>query len=72
MVLIVLAVRAGRRGRTGRALVLGCIGVMLIALARNLVLGDATAAPIDPDVLNSVATGVVLVAHRGHRRCAAG
>jgi len=61
VVLIALAVRAGRRGRTGRALVLGCIAIMLIALARNLVLGDTTAAPIDPDVLNSVATGAVLV-----------
>ena len=62
VVLIVLAVRAARRGRPGRALLLGCIGVMLIALARGLVLGDATAAPIDADVLNLVATGVVLVA----------
>ncbi len=62
VVLIVLAVRAGRRGRPGRALVLGCVGIMLIALARNLVLGDATAAPIDADVLNTVATAAVLVA----------
>jgi hypothetical protein len=60
--LVVLAVRAARRGRPGRALVLGCIGVMLIALARALVLGDITAAPIDPDVLNLVATAAVLVA----------
>ena len=35
---------------------------MLIALARALVLGDTTAAPIDVDVLNLVATAVVLVA----------
>jgi hypothetical protein len=42
--------------------VLGCTGVMLIALARNLFLGDATAAPIDPDVLNVVATAAVVVA----------
>jgi hypothetical protein len=60
--LVVLAVRAARRGRPGRALLLGCIGVMLIALARALVLGDSTAAPIDPDVLNLVATVAVLVA----------
>ena len=57
-----LAVRAARRGRPGRALLLGCIGVMLIALARALVLGDSTAAPIDPDVLNLVATAAVLLA----------
>lgn len=62
VVLIVLAVVFARRGRPGRALVLGCIGVMLIVLARALVLGDATAAPIDADVLNLVATAVVLVA----------
>jgi hypothetical protein len=60
--LVVLAVRAARQGRPGRALLLGCIGVMLIALARALVLGDSTAAPIDPDVLNLVATAAVLVA----------
>ena len=62
VVLLVLASRAARRGATGRALVLGCIGIMLIALARNLVLRDATAAPIDLDVLNSVATAAVLLA----------
>jgi hypothetical protein len=62
VVLVVLAVRAARRGRPGRGLVLGCTGVMLIALARNLLLGDATAAPIDPDVLNVVATAAVVVA----------
>ncbi len=62
LVLIVLAVRYARRGRPSRALLLGCIGVMLIVLARALVLGDTTAAPIDVDVLNLVATVVVLVA----------
>ncbi|HEV2927639.1 MAG TPA: hypothetical protein VGW74_03025 [Propionibacteriaceae bacterium] len=62
VVLVVLAVRTARRGRPGRALLLGCIGVMLIALARTLVLRDSTAARIDPDVLNLVATAVVLLA----------
>ena len=62
LVLVVLAVVYARRGRPGRALVLGCIGVMLVVLARALVLGDTTAAPIDVDVLNLVATAVVLVA----------
>lgn len=61
-VLLVLTAVYARRGRPGRALVLGCIGVMLIVLARALVLGDTTAAPVDPDVLNLVATLVVLVA----------
>ena len=60
--LIVLAVAYARRGRPGRALVLGCIGVMLIVLARALVLGDTTAAPIDLDVLNLVGTAIVLAA----------
>ncbi len=55
------AVQHARRGRPGRALVLGCIGVMLIVLARTLVLKDTTAAPIDPEVLNLVVTAVVLV-----------
>jgi hypothetical protein len=62
VVLVVLAARTARLGRPGRALVLGCIGVMLIALARNLVLRDSTAARIDPDVLNLVASVTVLVA----------
>jgi len=62
VVLIVLAVVYARRGRPGRALLLGCIGVMLVVLARTLVLGDAIAAPVDPDVLNLVATAVVLAA----------
>lgn len=62
VVLIMLAVRAARRGRSGRALVLGCIGVMLVALARQLLFGDRTPAPINPDALNLVASAVVMVA----------
>ncbi|HET9778101.1 MAG TPA: hypothetical protein VFP81_02325 [Propionibacteriaceae bacterium] len=61
VVLIILAVRAARRGHTGRALVLGCIGVMLVTLARQLLFGDRTPAPINPDALNLVASAVVLV-----------
>ena len=60
--LVALAVGYARRGRPSRALVVGCIGVMLIVLARALVLGDTTAAPIDVDVLNLVTTAVVLAA----------
>ena len=60
--LIALAVRAARRGRVGRALVLGCVGVMLVALARRLLLGDAAAGVTDPDTLNLVATGLVVAA----------
>ena len=60
-VLIILAVRAARRGQSGRALVLGCIGVMLVALARQLLFGDRTPAPINPDALNLVASAVVIV-----------
>jgi hypothetical protein len=62
VVLIILAVRAARRGRSSRALVLGCIGVMLVALARQLLFGDRTPAPINPDALNLVASAVVVVA----------
>ena len=63
-----LAVRAARRGRPGRGLMLGCIGVMLIALARNLFAQRRHAPlPIDADVLNLVGTAVVLVAIVGHR-----
>jgi hypothetical protein len=62
VVLLSLAVRAARQGRAGRALVLGSTGVVLVALARSLVLGDRMAGTTDPDALNLVATGVVLVA----------
>jgi hypothetical protein len=62
VVLVVLAVRAARRGQAGRALVMGCIGVMLMALARQLLFGDRTPAPINPDALNLVASGVIIVA----------
>jgi hypothetical protein len=62
IVLIILAVRAARRGQPGRALVMGCIGVMLVALARQLLFGDRTPAPVNPDALNLVASGVAIVA----------
>jgi hypothetical protein len=62
VVLIILAVRAARRGQSGRALVLGCIGVMLVGLARQLLFGDRTPAPINPDALSLVASAVVVVA----------
>ncbi|HZL73855.1 MAG TPA: hypothetical protein VFB83_00645 [Propionibacteriaceae bacterium] len=61
IVLLVLAVRSARRGQTSRALVLGGIGVMLVALARQLLFGDRTPAPINPDALNLVASAVVVV-----------
>jgi hypothetical protein len=62
VVLIILAVRAARRGRSSLALILACIGVMLVALARQLLFGDRTPAPINPDALNLVASAVVVVA----------
>ena len=61
IVLLILAVRAARRGQASRALVLGGIGVMLVALARQLLFGDRTPAPINPDALNIVASAVVVV-----------
>jgi hypothetical protein len=62
IVLLILAVRAARRGQASRALVLGGIGVMLVALARQLLFGDRTPAPINPDALNLVASAVAVVA----------
>ena len=62
VVLIILAVRAARRRQPGRALLMGCIGVMLVALARQLLFGDRTPAPINPDALNLAASGVAIVA----------
>jgi hypothetical protein len=62
IVLLILAVRAARRGQASRALVLGGIAVMLVALARQLLFGDRTPAPINPDALNLVASAVVAVA----------
>jgi hypothetical protein len=61
VLLLIFAVRAARRGRPGRALVMGCIAVMLIALARQLLFGDRTPAPINPDALNLVASVVVVI-----------
>ena len=59
--LLVLAFRAARRGRATRALVLGTVGVVLVMLARTLVQGPQTRAGVDPDVLDLVATVVVVV-----------
>ncbi len=61
-VLLGLAVRAARRGQATRALVTGCVGVMLIALARRLLFGDRIPAPIDPDVLNLLVSALVVIA----------
>lgn len=58
---LLLALRAARRGRATRALVLGMVGVMLLSLARTLVQGPQARAGMDPDVLNLVATVVVVV-----------
>lgn len=61
LVLVGLAVRATRRGRPTRALLLGCVGVVLVALARRLVLGDRLAAATDPETLDLLATLLVVV-----------
>ena len=61
LVVLALALRAARRGRTTRALVLGMVGVVLVVLARSLVQGPQTRAGVDPDLLNLVATVVVVV-----------
>ena len=61
LAVLLLAFRAARAGRATRALVLGMVGVMLVMLARTLVQGPQTRAGVDPDVLNLVATGVVVV-----------
>jgi hypothetical protein len=62
VIVLILAVRAARRGQAGRALILGGIGVMLVALVRQLLFGDRTPAPINPDALNLVASALVVVA----------
>jgi hypothetical protein len=62
LALLVLAVLAARRGQASRALVLGSIGVMLTMLARQLVFGDRTAAPINQDGVNLVTSALVVVA----------
>jgi hypothetical protein len=61
LALLLLALRAARRGRATRALVLGTVGVMLVMLARTLVQGPQVRAGVDPDVLDLVATVVVVV-----------
>ncbi len=61
VVVLVLAFRAARRGRATRALLLGMVGVVLVMLARTLVQGPQARAGVDPDVLNLVATAVVVV-----------
>ncbi len=62
LALLVLAVLAARRGQASRALVLGSIGVVLTMLARQLVLGDRTAAPINQDGVNLVTSALIIVA----------
>ena len=64
LVLVVLAVRSARRALPGRALVLGCVGIMLVALGRALFFGDSVRINIDPDALNlatSALVGVVVL-----------
>jgi hypothetical protein len=62
LALLVLAVLAARRGQASRALVLGSIGVVLTMLARQLVFGDRTAAPINQDGVNLVTSALIIVA----------
>ena len=62
LALLVLAVLAARRGQASRALLLGSIGVVLTMLARQLVLGDRTAAPINQDGVNLVTSALIIVA----------
>jgi hypothetical protein len=62
LALLVLAVLAARRGQASRALVLGSIGAVLTMLARQLVFGDRTAAPINQDGVNLVTSALIIVA----------
>ena len=48
------------------SVVLGCTGVMLLALGMRLLTGYTWALWIDPDAINLVATVVVLVALGWH------
>ncbi len=58
---LLLAVRAARQGRATRALVLGMVGAVLLTLARTLVTAASARGGIDPDVLDLVASVVVVV-----------
>ncbi len=62
LVLLGVSVRLARRGRIGPASVLGCAGLVVLALTMRLLTGYRWALWIDPDSLNLVATVVVLVA----------
>ena len=66
LVLIVIGTRLARRGRLGTAVVLGCVGVVLLGLAMRLITGYRWALWIDPDALNLVATATVVVAGAWH------
>ncbi|MGI3783384.1 MAG: hypothetical protein ACRYG2_21685 [Janthinobacterium lividum] len=61
LAVLLLALRAARGGRATRALLLGMVGVVLLSLARTLVQGPQARAGVDPDVLDLVATAVVVV-----------
>jgi hypothetical protein len=61
VVLVLLAVRAARRGHASRALVMGSVGVVLVALARQLFFGTRP-APINPDALNLITSLIVIIA----------
>ncbi len=62
LILIGISVVLARRRRRGMAVVLGSVGVMLLALGMRLLTGYRWAVWIDPDSLNLVATAVVLAA----------
>ena len=66
VVLIVIGTRLARRGRLGAAVILGCVGVVLLGLAMRLITGYRWALWIDPDALNLVATATVFVVLAWH------
>jgi hypothetical protein len=61
LILVGISLWLARRRRLGVAVVLGCSGVMLVALGMRLLTGYQWALWIDPDSLNLVATVTVLV-----------
>lgn len=61
LLLVALALRMATRGARSRALISGSIGIMLIALARNFIVGIDQALPIDLDAMSLLSTAVGLV-----------
>lgn len=59
--LLVLAIRSARRGQSERAVLFGCIGMLLVLRSSNFLTRGALPDMTDLDVFNLVATAVTVV-----------